>query len=198
MHANSMDRILENSGSLLGSASIRVHSRSFAVPHLSSYDFSRPSSLCYLRWLMFNVFRTCHVTARSELETRSMKPLKILPSLLMLGLFASSTQAAVTLTTLHSFTGPDGANPVGLLQGRDGIFYGTTEFGGTVTGKGNGTVFKMLPDGTLTTLHSFAGDDDGSRPEAGLVQGPDGTLYGTTTWGSLLDLGTMFAITPAG
>src|SRR6185503_4999352 len=194
MHANSMDRILENSGSLLGSASIRVHSRSFAVPHLSSYDFSRPSSLCYLRWLMFNVFRTCQPD--QNLKLSPLKPLKILPSLL--ALFASSAQAAVTLTTLHSFTGPDGANPVGLLQGRDGIFYGTTEFGGTGAGKGNGTILKMLPDGTLTTLHSFAGDDDGRWPEAGLVQGPDGTLYGTTTWGGLLDLGTMFAITPAG
>jgi len=145
---------------------------------------------------MFNVFRTCQ-------PDQNLNPIhetpQILPSLLILALLASSAQAAVTLTTLHSFTGPEGANPVGLLRGRDGNFYGTTEFGGTSEGqKGNGTVFKMLPDGTRTTLHSFAGGDDGSRPEAGVVQGPDGTLYGATTWGGLLDWGTMFAITPAG
>jgi uncharacterized repeat protein (TIGR03803 family) len=129
-----------------------------------------------------------------------MKSLQIFPSLLFAALLASESRAAVRLATLHSFTGSEGAKPVGLLQGSDGNFYGTTELGGAAgtNDEGKGTIFKMLADGTITALHSFAGDDDGGWPEAGLVQGPDGTLYGTTTGGGLLGWGTMFAITPAG
>ena len=96
-----------------------------------------------------------------------------------------------TLTTLHSFAGyqTDGANPhAGLVQGTDGNFYGTTEDGGR---NYDGTVFKITPAGTLTTLHSFDGSD-GAYPEAGLVQATDGNFYGTTGWG------TVFKITPSG
>jgi uncharacterized repeat protein (TIGR03803 family) len=58
-----------------------------------------------------------------------------------------------TLTTLHSFDGPDGDRPsAGLVQATDGNFYGTTFEGGA---HGDGTVFKITPEGTLTTLHSF-------------------------------------------
>jgi uncharacterized repeat protein (TIGR03803 family) len=101
-----------------------------------------------------------------------------------------------TLTTLHSFSfsGSDGQYPyAGLVQGSDGNFYGTTHNGGT----GNvGTVFKITPAGTLTTLYSFSGSD-GSYPQATLVQGSDGTFYGTTDQGGTGG-GTVFKITPAG
>jgi uncharacterized repeat protein (TIGR03803 family) len=77
---------------------------------------------------------------------------------------------AGALTTIHSFCGQscgDGAAPfAGLVLGNDGNFYGTTEGGGT---NNEGTVFKMTPQGTLTTLHSF-NIQDGSNPYAGLVQ----------------------------
>ena len=52
---------------------------------------------------------------------------------------------------------------------------------------------KSTPSGTLTTLYSFAGSD-GAQPTAGLVQGSDGNLYGTTS----ADGGTVFKITPSG
>ena len=67
-----------------------------------------------------------------------------------------SITAAGTLTTLHSFgSGIDGAIPkAGLVQGIDTNFYGTTAGGGL---NGSGTVFKITSAGTLTTLHSFAG-----------------------------------------
>jgi uncharacterized repeat protein (TIGR03803 family) len=45
------------------------------------------------------------------------------------------------LTTLHDFAGTDGTRPNGLVQGTDGEFYGTTNYGGTVyTG---GTAFSL-------------------------------------------------------
>ena len=59
-----------------------------------------------------------------------------------------------TLTTLHSFDGTDGAEPLaGVVQGGNGAFYGTTYMGGS---KGKGTVFKITPSGTFTFLHSSA------------------------------------------
>ncbi len=99
-----------------------------------------------------------------------------------------------TLTTLHSFCSQnncaDGSSPVaGLIQGSDGNFYGTTLYG-----EGAGTVFQITSAGTLTTLHSFAGND-GANPEAGLVQAPDGSLYGTTEAGGANNDGTVFSVT---
>ena len=67
----------------------------------------------------------------------------------------------------------------GLVQGSDGYFYGTTEYGGT--NGGNGTVFKISANGALTSLYSFTGGNDGANPVAGLVQGSDGYFYGTTS-----------------
>jgi uncharacterized repeat protein (TIGR03803 family) len=115
-----------------------------------------------------------------------------------------------TLTTLYSFcmlaNCTDGSQPVsGLVQGSDGNFYGTTQFGGTGTGVlfGNtgGTVFKITPAGELTTLYSFCTQTncaDGQGPQAGLVAGGHGTFYGTTYFGGTGDDGTIFEITEGG
>ena len=89
-----------------------------------------------------------------------------------------------TFTTLMSFNGTDGVYPEhsSLIQGFDGNYYGTVFNGGTATlcgVYGCGTVFKITPSGTLTTLHTFKGSD-GAYPYGTLVQGTDGTLYGTT------------------
>jgi uncharacterized protein (TIGR03437 family) len=110
-----------------------------------------------------------------------------------------------TLTTLYTFcpASPctDGATPYGaLVQGIDGNFYGTTEYGG-IMGSGGlsgfGTIFKITPSGTLTTLHSFVGTD-GANPYAALVQGADGNFYGTTSADGGSVYGTVFKITPSG
>jgi len=102
------------------------------------------------------------------------------------------------LATLHRFDGTDGNEPVGLVQGTDGNFYGITSGGGA---SGNGTVFKITPSGTLTTLHSFD-VTDGYLPNAILVQGTDGNFYGTTAYGGSSNCsnscGTVFKITPSG
>ncbi len=110
-----------------------------------------------------------------------------------------------TLTTLYSFCSQpscaDGVEPeAGLVQGADGSFYGTTSNDGSGL-YGAGTVFKITPSGTLTTLYSFCTQPncaDGYEPEAGLVQGADGNLYGTTWRGGSNGAGTVFKITPSG
>ena len=50
---------------------------------------------------------------------------------------------------------------------------------------------------TLTTLHAFTGSADGSGPGS-LLQGGDGTLYGTTTGGGTPGHGTVYKLTLAG
>jgi len=97
------------------------------------------------------------------------------------------------LTSLYSFTGGnDGANPeTGLVQAKDGNFYGTTRHGGT---NGAGTVFKVSSNGALSSLYSFTGGNDGASPQAGLVQGSDGNLYGTTFQGGSGGNGTVFRL----
>src|SRR5271165_6217841 len=100
-------------------------------------------------------------------------------------LFCAATaiaSPAQPLTTLHSFDGTDGSLPqAGLVLASDGNFYGTTCYGGANNNcaLGCGTVFRITPQGTLTTLHNFNGSD-GGYPRAGLVQGIDLNLYGTT------------------
>jgi len=54
-------------------------------------------------------------------------------------------------------------------------------------------VFRIAPDGTFALLHWFTGPD-GRQPMAGLVQGVDGILYGTTNYGGVHDLGVAFRL----
>ena len=97
----------------------------------------------------------------------------------------NGTVFAITSTgffaVLHSFQGSDGALPwAGLVQGRDGLFYGTALGGGT---NGDfGTIFQMATNGDFTVLHHFGGSD-GRSPQAALRQGTDGEFYGTTAFG---------------
>jgi uncharacterized repeat protein (TIGR03803 family) len=120
-----------------------------------------------------------------------------------------------TLTTLYNFNGSDGSLPFApLIQAVDGNYYGTTFAGGAYdncivpSGTGTcGTVFKITPSGSLTTLHSFNGGD-GGNPLAPLYQASNENFYGTTwEYGESVGLdcaytyplcGTVFKITPAG
>ncbi len=111
--------------------------------------------------------------------------------------------SAQSFTTLVTFDGSNGANPVGsLVQGSDGNFYGTAWYGGSSTNcrDGCGTVFRMTPAGTLTTLVNF-NQANGANPIGSLVQGTDGNFYGTTTGGGsstncgTFGCGTVFRMT---
>jgi uncharacterized repeat protein (TIGR03803 family) len=92
----------------------------------------------------------------------------------------------------------DGQSPVGgLIQATNGDFYGTALGGGDYN---LGTIFKITPSGTLTTLYSFCSKvlcPDGSEPN-GLIQAADGNLYGATTGGGNYQNGTVYKITPGG
>ena len=112
-----------------------------------------------------------------------------------------------TLTTLYSFDYTDGYEPyAGLIQATNGNFYGTTVYGGANNSSlcldgGCGTIFKITPGGTLTTLYNFCsqGDcTDGAAPYGGLVQATNGNFYGTTYLGGADGDGTVFEITPSG
>jgi uncharacterized repeat protein (TIGR03803 family) len=91
-----------------------------------------------------------------------------------------------TLMTLYSFcsqaTCADGETPVaGLVQATDGALYGTTELGGA---NASGTIFRISPTSTLTTLYSFCAQTncgDGGNTLAGLAQGTDGDFYGAAS-----------------
>jgi uncharacterized repeat protein (TIGR03803 family) len=116
-----------------------------------------------------------------------------------------------TLTVLHAFTGPDGASPRARLLLLDGWLYGTAacdKFGDDTVCVHEGvpfwgSVYAVATDGTgFITLHRFAGGTGGAYPQAGLVQGSDGALYGTTR-GDCPNVddctyGTIFKIDPDG
>jgi uncharacterized repeat protein (TIGR03803 family) len=93
---------------------------------------------------------------------------------------------------------PDGSTPFGgLVQASDGNLYGTTS--GCCNGSTPGTIFKLpptsVPDAALKTIYTFcSGCPDGEFPYAGLVQGTDGNLYGTTNQGGTSGYGTVFKL----
>src|ERR1019366_8343259 len=141
--------------------------------------------------------RTVNVLSKLNWATRAC-------AVLVLWATTAIALPAQTLTTLYTFCSQsgctDGANPYAeLVQATNGDLYGTTQGGGT--NLGYGTVFKITPGGTLTTLYSFcsqSGCTDGAVPDAGLVQAANGNFYGTTYYGGTNKRGTVFKITPGG
>jgi uncharacterized repeat protein (TIGR03803 family) len=98
--------------------------------------------------------------------------------------------------TVYAFAGgSDGYAPsAGLLFDATGRRYGTTEYGGVLSGKtpcpyqiGCGTIFELTPHsgGTWTekVLHKFSGGRDGAQPFASLISDRAGNLYTTTSAG---------------
>ena len=103
---------------------------------------------------------------------------------------------AQTFSVIYNFAGaPGGQQPQGNLAiDRNGVLYGTTVGGGNTQGfctvysdeGGCGTVFRLKPvqgGWILSVLYKFTGGSDGALPDGGVVIGPDGALYGTTSQG---------------
>jgi len=140
--------------------------------------------------------------------------------------FKLTPPAAGTTTwqysVLHAFNfssvwnSPDGANPSGgLILGRDGALYGTTDLGGVTTdpsGIGFGTVFRLVPLNAQRTswqesvLYRFQTMLDGKNPMFALTQDAAGVLYGSTLYGgggacldtlwNRIGCGTVFRLSP--
>jgi len=107
---------------------------------------------------------------------------------------ATQTSYAQTYTVIHTFNGSDGIEPTStLVQDRRGDFYGTTEGGGPY----GGVLFQLKRVGTdwmVVPLHDFGPISYGIQPlnYGGLTFGPDGSLYGSTYYGGLLDCGQSY------
>ena len=125
---------------------------------------------------------------------------------LMMPMGASAQNQPLTITELFGFpsTGIDGTSPrAPVIQASDGNLYGTTTLGGN-DGSGcvrgcAGTVFKLTLQGEITVLYTFASPyANGRSPFGGLVEGADGSLYGTTLSGGLSNHGVVFKISKTG
>lgn len=106
---------------------------------------------------------------------------------------------------VHSFSGTAGEGATltsALVLGSDGNFYGVTASGGAnhcgqipLDGGNCGTIFKLTPSGTLTTLKSFGATPGGGvQPNGPLLQTSDGAFYGTTSMGGAYERGTIFKL----
>src|ERR1039458_4744833 len=162
----------------------------------------------------FLAFLAARIRVRLALKRKSAKLLAflVLTSLAMLAVGSPSARAATYAeSVLYSFCSQggnnctDGAAPAAtMVQAHDGNFYGTTLGGGALDpiSGGAGTVFRITPSGTHTTLYSFCSQGgsnctDGVMPRV-LIEGPDGNFYGTTEEGGANLYGTVFKITSAG
>jgi uncharacterized repeat protein (TIGR03803 family) len=141
--------------------------------------------------------------------------LSVIVAAITLTLLTAPVARAQTLTTLYDFctriTCRSGDSPLSLIQATDGNFYGTATKGGANDNgycadhinavHGCGTVFKITPSGTLTTLYSFCREPnctDGALPQAAMIQATNGDFYGTTSFGGANGGGTVFKITSTG
>lgn len=105
--------------------------------------------------------------------------------------------AGSTFTVVNQFDGADGYRPVFPMLRLNGDFYETAPQGGLLDFQG-GDLFRLTPNGNVRVLHSFTTHDTGGIiPNAALVQGADGLLYGTAGLGGVASHGTLFRIDPA-
>jgi uncharacterized repeat protein (TIGR03803 family) len=107
---------------------------------------------------------------------------------------------AGALTTVYDFCSltscADGSYPHGgVTLGFDGNFYGTTQGGGSHAA---GTVFKVTPTGTLTTLWNFANSTDDSAPIYTTALGQNGNMYGVSAEQYVGQNGAFFQVSASG
>ena len=97
------------------------------------------------------------------------------------------TKAGV-FSTVASMNSTTGSGPIGVIQARDGNFYGVTRGGEEMGG-----VFRVTPEGTVTSLFRFS-EERGFDPQANLMQASDGHLYGTTRVGGPSSGGVVYRV----
>ncbi len=111
----------------------------------------------------------------------------------------NAAKTAWTHKVLYTFCAQpycsDGAGPdAGLIMDKSGNLYGTTYYGGSSSGRGNGLsgkVFELTPNAgktawTYNVLYNFCSQSncaDGDGPDGGLIMDTSGNLYGTTLRG---------------
>jgi uncharacterized repeat protein (TIGR03803 family) len=103
------------------------------------------------------------------------------------GIIYSMSTGGGGFTVLHNFDGSLNTGPQGMIIfGQDGAIYGTQFGGGTYN---QGVIWRMPIGGSYQVLYNFLGNiqpggsSDGANPEGRLALGPDGTIYGTTSFG---------------
>lgn len=111
----------------------------------------------------------------------------------------SPSQGGWTESVIHAFTGGlDGSDPGGgVVIDKAGNLYGTTSFGGA---NSLGVIYELTNGAsgwTESTLHAFAGGDDGKFPTA-LIIDPSGNVFGATTEDGTMGGETVFELQPAG
>lgn len=116
---------------------------------------------------------------------------------IVLGALTIPPARAQTETVLHNFDlGADGGEPfAGVTFDQQGRIYGTTSDGGTR----HGVVYRLVPENgawVLSPIYTFQGRPDGESPDARVLFGPNGLLYGTTSYGGTLNAGTVFSLRP--
>jgi len=122
----------------------------------------------------------------------------LLTTLLAFSVPSAAQAPPPVLTTLYTFTGGvDGSSPSDLVEGPNGVLYGTSADGGQLL---TGTVFSLTPPATAggswtkTVLYSWS-PDEASSP-SGVVIGRHGAFYGTTGGGGVWRKGTVYRVNP--
>ena len=132
------------------------------------------------------------------MKTQGSGWLVVLAVMLMLATTAIMPAQAQTFTVLHTFSGPDGANPDGsLVQDAAGNLYGTTNSGGTYVD--GGVAFELDKSGNETVLFNFnPNNSNGAFPGYGVIMDEEGNLYSPADAGSAAGGGVLWELSPDG
>lgn len=123
------------------------------------------------------------------------------------GLIYRFDRTSTRIETIHQLRVEDGYSPFGgLTLASDGLLYGTTSLGAANVANSTGTIYRLNTDGTgFVVLHRFQSfttsntigapiNADGANPEAELIEGSDGHLYGVARTGGEHGNGTVFKV----
>lgn len=125
-----------------------------------------------------------------------VKPISTAKLALACVLMMLVVSVARSQTVVVSFTGTNGAYPMGGLILDGTTIYGMTSEGGIVDGSAStdGTIFSFTPGGGLRTIYSFTGGTGGNQPHHGSLAVQGSTLYGMTLYGGAYSNGNVFSI----